>query len=105
MLWLIVGILVGAGVLMAVQYSRREEVSVPWYSWLLGVVAVVFVLIGIEVFAGSMVESEPRAAWLGLAAFAVPGVIVGGLAVWLSGRRSGERDAGSPAGTVEHASA
>jgi len=73
MLWFIVGILVGGGLLWAVQYSRRPDTDVPWYSLVLGALAVLVGLMAIEVFAGSLAESETRAAWLGLLAFAVPG--------------------------------
>jgi uncharacterized membrane protein YdcZ (DUF606 family) len=106
MLWLIVGIVVGAGVLWAIRYSRRPDVDVPWYQWVLGVLAALFVLMAIEVFSGSLVESEARAAWLGLLAFAVPGVILGALAWWLPARlNKGERGATSAPTEKEHVSA
>ncbi len=106
MLWLIVGILVGGGLLWAVQYSRRPDTEVPWYSWVLGVVAGLFGLMAIEVFLGSLAESETRAAWLGLLAFAVPGVILGALAWWLPARlNEGERGTTSAPAASEHASA
>ncbi len=103
MLWLIVGLVVGAGLFGAVRYSRQPEVTVPWYSWVLGVLAVLFGLVAIEVFAGSLAESETRAAWMGFLAFAVPGVVLGALAWWPT--RRGSRDEGVPAKEVEHASA
>ncbi len=106
MLWLIVGLVVGAGLFGAVRYSRRPDTEVPWYSWVLGVLAVLFGLVAIEVFSGSLAESETRAAWLGLLAFAVPGVVLGALAWWLPARLSkDERGTTSAPAGAEHASA
>ncbi len=106
MLWLIVGLVVGAGLFGAVRYSRQPEVTVPWYSWVLGVLGVLFGLMAIEVFFGSLAESETRAAWLGLLAFAVPAVAVGALTWWLTARvNEGERDAMSAPAEAEHVSA
>lgn len=100
--WLIIGIAVGVGLFWMIQHSRRPEVTTTWYGWVLGVLALLFALLAIEVFAGSMAESEPRAAWLGLLAFAVPAAILGILAWLLPAKVAGK---GSDTPTQEQAAA
>ncbi|MFW5934066.1 MAG: dehalogenase, partial [Actinomycetota bacterium] len=70
MLWLILGIVIGAGAFWIARRSRdNDEVATPWYGWVLGVIALILGLLAIEVFVGSLAELETQAAWMGLAAF------------------------------------
>jgi hypothetical protein len=82
MWWLILGILLGAG---ALYLFKREDVKLAWYDWLILVVALVFYLLAIENYSGSMAELEPRAAGLLLLSFGLPAVIltaIVGVRVW-----------------------
>lgn len=78
MLWLILGILIGAG---AFYLWKNPEVKLAWYDWLILAVAVVFLLLGITNFNGSMAELEPTAAWFLLASFGLPGLILAAIVV------------------------
>lgn len=102
MLWLIIGTVLGIGLFWMIQHSRRPEVTTTWYGWVLGVLAVLLGLVAIEVLAGSFAESEPRAAWLGMLAFAVPAAILGVLA-WLLPTKLAGKSSDTP--TQEHAAA
>jgi len=82
MWWLILGILLGVGALLL--YSRKD-LKLAWYDWAILVVAVVFYLLAIENYSGSMAELEPRAAGLLLISFGLPAVIltaIVGVRVW-----------------------
>lgn len=81
MLWLIVGLIVGAGAVWLVSWTRARKISVTWYEWLIVAVAVAFVLFGIQNFEGSMAELETRAAWTLLAASSF-GAAVLGVVAW-----------------------
>jgi malonyl CoA-acyl carrier protein transacylase len=69
----IVGVLIGAAF---VYLARQPGIKLAWYDWLLLAVAVVFYLLAITNYSGSMEELEPSAAGFLLAAFGVPGLIL-----------------------------
>jgi hypothetical protein len=73
MLWLVLGLLIGA---VFVFMLLRPEIKLAWFDWVLLVVAVVFFLLAIANYTGSMQELEPTAAWFLLASFGIPGLIL-----------------------------
>lgn len=80
--WLILGILIGA---LVVFGARNQRIKLAWLDWVLIAVAIVFFLLAIANYAGSMEELEPRAALFLLASFGVPGLIlaaIAGVRVW-----------------------
>ncbi len=82
MMWLILGILIGALVLYA---ANTRRVKLTWLDWVLSVVAIVFFLLAIANYSGSMSELEPRAAGFLLASFGIPGLILAaivGVRIW-----------------------
>lgn len=82
MLWLILGILIGVG---GLYLFNRKDLKLVWYDWVLLVLAVIFLLLAIANYSGSMAELEPRAAWFLLASFGLPGIILAaivGVRVW-----------------------
>lgn len=84
MLWLILGILIGALALYALN-TRRVKLS--WLDWVLSIIAIVFFLLAIANYSGSMSELEPRAAGFLLASFGIPGLIfaaIVGVRIWRS---------------------
>lgn len=105
MLWLILGLVIGAGaVWIAVRSRNNDEMATPWYGWVLGILALLFGLLAIEVFVNSLAELESQAAWMGLAAFGVPALILGALAWWLP-HRLAHRDGAGDVTDAERASA
>lgn len=83
MLWLIIGVLLGVGGWWLVSWTRKQNLRVTWYEWLLGVIALLFALLAIQNFTASFAELEPQAAWILLALFGVPALIFAAIALFL----------------------
>jgi hypothetical protein len=73
MLWLILGLLIGAGV---VYLATRSDLKLAWFDWVIGAVGLALALLAIQNYAASMAELEPRAAGILLATFGIPALIV-----------------------------
>jgi hypothetical protein len=87
MLWLILGLIIGAGAVGLAWYARARQVKIRWYEWLLGVAAIMLALLAIQNYVGSLAELEPQAAPVLLAMFGVPAIILASIAVFLVWRR------------------
>lgn len=81
MLWLILGILLGAGLTWLVYGIRNGKIEVKWYQIILGVIALAMLLLTIENYIGFKEEMEPQAANFLLWAMGLPGAILGLLAI------------------------
>ncbi|HML22395.1 MAG TPA: hypothetical protein PKD09_12150 [Aggregatilinea sp.] len=84
MLWLILGILIGAGFIFL---AHRSEFKLAWYDYIILAVSIVFLLLAIANFSGSRAELEYKAANILLLSFGVPGLIlmaVVGVRAWRS---------------------
>lgn len=82
MMWLIVGLLIGA---IAVYLAQSRQLNLGPLDWVLLVAAVIFILLALANFTGSLEEREPLAATVLLASFGIPGLIllaVIGVRVW-----------------------
>ncbi len=87
MLWLILGLLLGAGIYWL---ATQATFKLTWYEWVLAVLAVILILFTIQNYSASMTELEPRAAGTMLWLFGLPGVILGviaGVLVWWRSRK------------------
>lgn len=93
MLWLILGLLVGAAVVLAVRAAQRSHVQVRWYEWLLGALGVVGLLLTIEASVGSFAENEARAGWMAVATLGIPSVVLLAIGLALPWRRTRAADA------------
>jgi uncharacterized membrane protein len=87
-MWLIVGLLVGAGVLAVALWSNNRGVSIKWYDWLIGLVGLLLLLFTIQNFFGSNAELEPTAANLFLLVTGLPAIILMVIAWQLITRRA-----------------
>ncbi|MBC8331324.1 MAG: dehalogenase [Anaerolineae bacterium] len=76
-MWLILGLVLGAGVYWLVT---TEKVKLTWYEWVLVVVGVILLLYGIENYSASQLELEPRAGGFLLLIFGLPGLILAAVA-------------------------
>ena len=76
MLWLIIGLVAGIGVLALVQWLRSRNMMVKWYEWLIGALGLLLVLASVQHYAGSLSERYPTAAWMGALAFGIPALIL-----------------------------
>ena len=88
MLWLILGLVVGAGVLAVALWSNNRGVSIKWYDWVIGVIGLLLLLFTIQNFFGSNAELEPTAANLFLLVTGLPAIILMAVAWQLITRRS-----------------
>jgi hypothetical protein len=87
MLWLILGVIIGAGALWLISWTRANKLNVTWYEWALAIVAVILALLAIQNFEGSLAEFETRAAWILLALFGAPALVSAAIAAYLVRRR------------------
>lgn len=83
MMWLIIGIVIGIGLAYLVSASRSGKLRIRWYQWVLGVIAVAFILLAIQNYFALLDELQPKMASFALVAFGLPGVILTVLAVGL----------------------
>ena len=87
MMWLILGLLLGAGFYWL---ATQKNFKVTWYDWVLVVLGVIMILFGFQNYAASLVELEPRAANIFLWGFVIPGAILIAIAaflMWRQGRK------------------
>jgi hypothetical protein len=97
MWWLILGVIIGVGGWWLVSWSRQKSMRVTWYEWVLAVLAVIFALLAIQNYFASIAELEPQAAWILLALFGVPALILAAIPVFLVWRK--QKSAPAPAPT------
>jgi hypothetical protein len=88
MLWLILGLIVGAGILAVALWSNNRGVSIKWYDWVIGVIGLLLLLFTIQNYFGSNAELEPTAANLFLLVTGLPSLILLVIAWQLIARRA-----------------
>ena len=74
-MWLVIGLIVGAGLLWLVSWMKGKNMAFKWYEWLLGVIGLALLLFTIQNFFGSQAELEPKAASMFLLVTGLPAVI------------------------------
>lgn len=70
----LLGILTALGVYIMIYYTKKYILK--WFSWLLGVSAIIFSLFTIAWSWSSILEKEPQAAGMGLIVFGIPALIL-----------------------------
>ncbi len=99
MMWLIIGTVLGLGLAYLVSGLRSGKLTVRWYQWILGAIAVVLLLLAIQNYFALQDELEPKLSNFALVAFGLPGVASAAL-VWLIplvGKATGKKGAGATA--------
>ena len=82
------GMLLGASIALLVVWLRNRGISVKWYEWLMGAVALLLAMLSVQHYVGStFIESEPTAAWMGTLVFGGIAVILLAVAWQLVARR------------------
>lgn len=76
MLWLIIGILIGACTYWLFEQNRKGKIVVYWYQWVLGLMAVISVLFTIENYIGFQKELEPGAANFMVVSLGIPTIFL-----------------------------
>ena len=77
MLWLILGLVLGA---LFFFLATNGSFKMKWYEWALAVLGVVLILFALQNYNASLLEYEPRAAGYLLMIFGLPGIILAVLA-------------------------
>ncbi len=85
MIW--IGIVIGGAAIAVVMWLRNKGITVRWYEYLMGALAVVLVMAAANHYIGSLNEFEPTAAWIGALIFGLTGLILGAVAWQLISRR------------------
>ena len=91
-MWLIIGLVTGAGLVALILWLRRRAIAVAWYEWLIGAMGLLLLLFTIQNFVASFAEYEQRAAWTFLWMFGLPAMVLLAIACllpWLRHRKSG----------------
>jgi hypothetical protein len=86
MLWFIYGLLVGGCAMRLIVWVQEGRLVIPWYAWVIGIIALLVGSLALQTFFASFQEREPRAAWLSLIFIGVPTLILAGIAILASGR-------------------
>ncbi len=81
LLFLILGIVIGFGSHWLYVKSRSGQFKVRWYQWVLGAIAVAFLLLALENAIHLSGELEPVAATLIWGLFGIPAIICAAL-IW-----------------------
>lgn len=83
MFWFFYGLIVGAGGMRLIDWTRAAQISVDWYVWLLMGGALLLGTLALQHFLASYQELERKAAWVGLASLGIPALTLAGVALWL----------------------
>ncbi|AGG05751.1 Tetrachloroethene reductive dehalogenase TceA membrane-bound subunit [Dehalococcoides mccartyi] len=87
-MWFIIGLIVGALILGVIWILKRNNSSLSWYEWLIGLVGLALLLFTIQNFFGSFAELESKAASMFLLVTGLPALILLALSWQLASRRT-----------------
>ena len=59
---LLIGALAGAGLLLLVDYARKNERGIKWWHWLLTISGIIYAVFVLEMIVGFLSEGAPQAA-------------------------------------------
>lgn len=76
MLWLLTGLILGGVVIGLILWMRSKNITVAWYEWLIGGIAVLLLLFAIQNFNSAFFELEPTAGWMMLVFFGLPAIVL-----------------------------
>jgi len=82
LLWLILGIIIGVAAFWVFNANKSGKITVKWYQWALGIIALVMLLLTVENYINFQKELEPVAANFMLVGLGVPALLAASL-IWL----------------------
>ena len=59
---ILIGALAMAGLLLLVDYTRKNDMSLNWWHWLLTVLGIIFAVLDLEMIVGFLAEGAPQTA-------------------------------------------
>lgn len=86
-MWFVIGIVLGVLLLAFINWMRKNNVSITWYEWIIGLVGMALLLFTVQNFFGEMATKESVAAWMFLLVVGLPAVILLAVAWQLVTRR------------------
>ncbi|AGG06974.1 MULTISPECIES: hypothetical protein [Dehalococcoides] len=86
-MWFIMGTVVGIVILGLFWLIKRNNLSLTWYEWVIGIAGFALMLLTVQNFIGSFLEYEPRAAYMFLLVTGLPSLVLLGVAWQLAARR------------------
>jgi hypothetical protein len=86
MFW--IGLLIGAAILAIVYWIRNRNLSLKWYEWLMGAIAVLLIFVAVQHYFGALEEYVSKSAWMGILIFGLPALILLSLTWQLIARRN-----------------
>jgi hypothetical protein len=75
------GLFVGAGAMRLIIWLTEGTLTIPWYGWVTGIIAFLFLSLALQTFFASFQERAPRAAWLSLLFMGVPALIFASITI------------------------
>ncbi len=90
-MWLLLGIVIGAGLLLLILWLRIRGISLKWYEYLLGFIGLVLLIFTLQNYEASVAELEPIAPTMFLLVFGIPGLIfllITAFLVWFRWQRA-----------------
>ena len=90
MFW--IGMLAAGAIAVFIFWVIKKGIKFSWYEWLLGTLAILFSMLAVQHYIGSLNEYEPNAGWMGLLIFGFIAVILYAVTaqlVWRHNRSSG----------------
>jgi len=88
-IWIIFGAAFSVAIVALVLWLRKNNVSITWYEWLIGIAGVLLLVFTIQNTWGSLYELEPTAAmwmWIVTGLPAIILMILAGSLVWRRSR-------------------
>ncbi len=90
-MWLLLGIVIGAGLLLLILWLRIRGISLKWYEYLLGLVGLLLLIFTLQNYEASVAELEPNAPVMFLLVFGIPGLVfllITAFLVWFRWQRT-----------------
>ncbi len=92
MWFIIILIIVGAAAGALAFWSRRREITIKWYEWLIGTIGLLLLLVAFQNLLGTLGELYSTPAWMLLLIFGLPALallVIAWQLVWRRHRATG----------------
>lgn len=87
-MWLAIGLIAGFGLLWLISTMKTQNITLKWYEWLIGIIALALLFFTIQNFTGSFTELESKAAYMFLLVTGLPSLILFAIVWQLAARRA-----------------
>lgn len=91
-MWLLIGLVIGAGLMALRLWLRKREITLKWYEWVIGVAGIGVLFYMIRNVSGSFADNEAKAAVTFLWLFGAPAIVllaISWLLPWRRHRKAG----------------